>query len=94
MLKTAQACKIIGAKVVLLYPEDLGRITDYDVCMDFPSGIPELMSPMIYMTPLWQIAYYFSLLGKGCHTDRRSMDKPEFKEAFSVIMEGDKKFVK
>ena len=94
MLKTAQACKIIGAKVVLLYPEDLGRITDYDVCMDFPSGIPELMSPMIYMTPLWQIAYYFSLLGKGCHTDRLSMDKPEFKEAFSVIMEGDKKFVK
>ncbi len=94
MLKTAQACKIIGAKVALLYPEDLGQINDYDVCMDFPGGIPELISPLIYMTPLWQVAYYFSLLGKGCHTDRLSMDKPEFKEAFAIIMSGDRKFVK
>ena len=94
MLKTARACKIIGAKVALLYPEDLGQINDYDVCMDFPAGIHELISPLIYMTPLWQVAYYFSLLGKGCHTDRLAMDKPEFKEAFAIIMSGDKKFVK
>lgn len=94
MLKTAQACKVIGAKVVLLYPGDLGQITDFDSCIDFPSEIPELMSPILYMTPLWQVAYYFSLLGKGCHTDRLAMDKPEFKEAFTIIMAGDKKFVK
>jgi glucosamine 6-phosphate synthetase-like amidotransferase/phosphosugar isomerase protein len=94
LLKTAQACKIIGAKVVLLYPEDLELPADFDVCMDFPSGISELLSPLVYMTPLWQLAYYFSLLGEGSHTDRLSMDKPEFKEAFAVIMAGDKKFVK
>lgn len=94
LLKTAQACKIIGAKVVLLYPEDLDQNVECDVCMEIPGGIPELISPLLYMTPLWQVAYYFSLLGEGCHTDRLSMDKPEFKEAFAVIMSGDKKFVK
>ncbi len=94
ILKTAQACHIIGAKVVLLHPEDVNPIEEYDVCMPFPPSIPELISPLLYMTPLWQIAYYYSLLGKGCHTDRLSMDKPEFKKAFEVIMAGDKKFVK
>ncbi len=94
MLKTAQACKIIGAKVVLLCPEDLALDIDLDVRMGLPDGIAELLSPLIYMTPLWQVAYYFSLLGQGCHTDRLAMDKPEFKEAFAVIMAGDKKFVK
>ena len=94
MLKTAQACKIIGSKVVLLYPDDLNLPIDFDVCVDFPSGLTELISPLVYMTPLWQLAYHFSLLGEGSHTDRLSMDKPEFKEAFAVIMAGDKKFVK
>ena len=93
-LKTARACKIIGAKVALLLPEGLNPKPDCDVLIEFPAGIPELLTPLIYITPLWQIAYYFSLLGKGCHTDRLSMDKNEFKKAFSVIMEGDKKFVK
>ena len=94
MLKTAQACKIIGSKVILLHPDDLDLPIDFDVCMDFPSNLTELISPLVYMTPLWQLAYYFSLLGEGSHTDRLSMDKPEFKEAFAVIMAGDKKFVK
>jgi glucosamine--fructose-6-phosphate aminotransferase (isomerizing) len=93
-LKTAKACKIIGAKVTLLVPEGLNPKPDCDVLMELPAGIPELLTPLLYMTPLWQVAYYFSLLGRGCHTDRLAMDKPEFKKAFSVIMEGDKKFVK
>lgn len=93
-LKTAKACKIIGAKVVLMLPKGLNPKTNCDVLMEFPADIPELLTPLIYTTPLWQVAYYFSLLGKGCHTDRLSMDKPEFMKAFSVIMEGDKKFIK
>ncbi|MCD6577150.1 MAG: SIS domain-containing protein [Anaerolineaceae bacterium] len=94
ILKTAEACKIIGAKVALLLPEGLNIKIDCDVLMELPANIPELLTPLLYMTPLWQVAYYFSLLGKGTHTDRLAMDKPEFKKAFSVIMEGDKKFVK
>ena len=94
ILKTAEACHIIGAEVILLHPEDVDPADTVDVSMPFPSSIPELISPLLYMTPLWQVAYYFSLLGKGSHTDRLSMDKPEFKKAFEVIMSGDKKFVK
>ena len=85
ILKTAKACMIIGAKVVLLLPEDLDHDASCDVRMDFPVNVTELLSPLIYITPLLQVAYYFSLLGKGCHPDRLSMDKPEFIQAFSAL---------
>jgi glucosamine 6-phosphate synthetase-like amidotransferase/phosphosugar isomerase protein len=85
ILKTAKACMIIGAKVVLLLPEDLDHEVACDVRMDFPLNVTELLSPLIYITPLLQVAYYFSLLGKGCHPDRLSMDKPEFIQAFSAL---------
>jgi len=85
ILKTAKACMIIGAKVVLLLPEDLDHDIACDVRMVFSDDTPELLSPLIYITPLLQIAYYFSLLGKGCHPDRLSMDKPEFIRAFSAL---------
>ncbi|MCD6576685.1 MAG: SIS domain-containing protein [Anaerolineaceae bacterium] len=95
MIDTAKACKVIGAKVVLLVPEGFKADFKVDVLMEFPSDIPELLTPMVYITPLWQIAYYFSLLGTtDVHTDRLSMDKPEFKKAMSILMTGDKKFVK
>ena len=94
LVTTAKACKIIGAKVVLLLPEGFQPKPDCDILMEFPNQVPELLSPLVYMTPLWQIAYYYSLLGRGCDTDRLSMDEPEFIEAFSIIMAGDKKFVK
>jgi len=90
---TARACKAIGAKVVLMLPENTQSELDYDIKMEFPAGIPEVFTPLIYMTPLWQIAYYFSLYGRGCHTDRLAMDRPEFIKAFSMLMQGDKKFV-
>jgi len=93
ILNTAKACKIIGAKVALLLPEGLNLKFDCDMLMELPADIPELLTPLLYVTPLWQTAYYFSILGKGTHTDRLAMDKPEFKKAFSVIMEGDKRFV-
>jgi len=45
------------------------------------------------MVPLWQTAYHFSSLKRGSHPDRLSMDKPEFKEAFSYLMKKDEKWV-
>jgi len=94
LISTARACKVIGTKVALLLPDDADVQEKFDMVRKIPSDFSELLTPLLYMTPLWQLAYHFSMLGKGCHTDRLSMDKPEFKEAFAIIMAGDKKFVK
>jgi glucosamine 6-phosphate synthetase-like amidotransferase/phosphosugar isomerase protein len=91
----AKACKIIGAKVLVLAPKNIEGDVNCDVFMEFPEDIDVLLTPIVYILPLWQIAYYFALLGKtSCHTDRLSMDKPEFKKAYALLMTGDKKFVR
>ncbi|HEY60114.1 MAG TPA: SIS domain-containing protein [Anaerolineae bacterium] len=92
IIQAAEASKVIGSKVIVLAPKNMEGLHDFDVALRLPDGIPELLTPVIYITPLWQIAYHFSLLGRGCHTDRLSMDKPEFKKAFLIIMQEDKKF--
>ena len=86
ILRVAKAAKTIGAKVALVMPEDTECNLDVDVRIDLPRGIPELLTPVFYMIPLWQTAYHFGLLGKGGHPDRLSMDKPEFIEAFSHLI--------
>jgi glucosamine 6-phosphate synthetase-like amidotransferase/phosphosugar isomerase protein len=91
-LLTAKACKTIGTKVVVLLPENYQPVDDYDVLIHLPDNCPELLSPLLYIMPLWQLAYRFSLLGKGCHPDRLSMDVPEFKKAIGILMKGDNKF--
>jgi len=83
------AARTIGAKTVLLAPAGT-QAPAVDYLVELPAGIPDLISPIPYMVPLWQIGYHFGLLGNGTHPDRLSMDKPEFKEAFSYIMKEDK----
>jgi glucosamine 6-phosphate synthetase-like amidotransferase/phosphosugar isomerase protein len=83
------AARTIGAKTVLLAPEGT-QAPAVDYLVEMPAGIPDLISAVPYMVPLWQIGYHYGLLGKGTHPDRLSMDKPEFKEAFSYIMKEDK----
>lgn len=89
LLRVAKAAKIIGAKVVLVAPEGLKVEFEADVSIAMPA-LPELLTPLVYMVPLWQTAYHFGLLGRGGHPDRLSMDKPEFIEAFSYLMKKDK----
>ncbi len=90
MLKMTKAAGIIGTTTVLLAPKSTGNVSDADVFIEMPDGIPDLLSPIAYMVPLWQTGYHFGLLGRGGHPDRLSMDKPEFKEAFSFLMKKDK----
>ena len=89
MLRTTMAARVIGAKTVLLAPKGTA-VPDVDVLIELPEDIPDLITPVLYMVPLWQLAYYFGLLGNGGHPDRLSMDKPEFKEGLSYIMKKDK----
>jgi len=83
------AAKIIGAKTVLLAPEGTDA-PEVDQLVELPANIPDLISPVAYMIPLWQTGYHVGLLGGGAHPDRLSMDKEEFIEAFSYIMKADK----
>jgi glucosamine 6-phosphate synthetase-like amidotransferase/phosphosugar isomerase protein len=89
MFGLISAVRTIGAKTILLAPHGI-QTPDVDFLIQLPDGIPDLVSPIAYMVPLWQIGYYFGLIGQGTHPDRLSMDKPEFKEAFSYIMKEDK----
>ncbi len=88
MLGLTMAAKTIGAKTVLIAPEGTAS-PDEDAFIEMPE-VPELLSPVLYMVPLWQIGYSFGLLGNGGHPDRLSMDKPEFKEGLSYLMKKDK----
>lgn len=83
------AARTIGAKTVLMAPKGT-QAPAVDYLVELPAGIPDLISPIPYMVPLWQIGYHFGLLGNGAHPDRLSMDRPEFIEAFSYIMKEDK----
>lgn len=90
MLGLITAAKIIGAKTILLAPDTIEPLkVDYFVRL--PSGVPDLISPVIYMVPLWLIGYHLGLVtGGGAHPDRLSMDKPEFQEGLKYIMKSDK----
>lgn len=89
MFGLISAARIIGAKTILLTSENCD-IPDVDFAVRLPTGIPELISPVAYMIPLWQIGYHLGLLRNGAHPDRLSMDKPEFQEALTHIMKEDK----
>ena len=90
MLRTMMAAKTIGAKTMVLAPEGSEDMPYADVKVLIPNRLPDLLSPIVYMVPLWQTAYQFALLGRGGHPDRLMMDKPEFKKAFEYLMKKDK----
>ena len=85
MLLTAKVCKIVGAKVALILPEGKEPLDDCDLLIKVPEVDFETLSPLLYITPLWQLAYQFSLLNRGGHPDRLAMDRPEFKKAISLL---------
>jgi glucosamine--fructose-6-phosphate aminotransferase (isomerizing) len=91
VLHAAEAAKIIGASVVVLGPKDAIQSVSADVIFEMPDGVPEVMSPLLYIPPLWQIGYHFSLK-VGHDADRLSMEIPEFQEAMAYLMRGDRKF--
>jgi len=90
MLRLVQAVNTIGAKTVLLGTDEARRKAGADVFIEMPAGLPEGITPVLYMLPLWQTAYALGQLKNYIHPDRLSMTKPEFVEAFSKLMSKDK----
>jgi hypothetical protein len=90
MLRLTQAVNTIGAKTVLLGADEAQRRAEADVFIEMPAGLPEGITPVLYMLPLWQTAYALGQLKNYIHPDRLSMTKPEFVEGFSKLMSKDK----
>jgi len=93
ILKAAQGSRIIGATVLTIAPVGTKSPGETDLTIAMPAGIPELLTPLLYIAPLWQIGYHFSL-GTGHDPDSLSMRKKEFKDAFALLMASDPKFSK
>ncbi len=91
VLQAARAAKMIGARVMLLAPPAAGDETGADLRIDVEDNLPEVLSPLLYVVPLWQVGYRLSLL-EGHNPDRLSMEQRPFQEAMGYLMAGDRKF--
>jgi len=61
--------KARGAKIISLVDEGNGEITQLsDETLKLPSGIPSLLTPIVYIIPLQLFAYYMSVR-KGYNPD-------------------------
>ncbi len=90
MLRAVMAAKTIGAKTFVVVPESMGTLGYADAELRMPNDIPDFLSPMLYMVPMWQVAYELGKLGRGGHPDRLSMDKEEFKIGMKYLLTNDK----
>jgi glucosamine 6-phosphate synthetase-like amidotransferase/phosphosugar isomerase protein len=91
ILQAAKAAKIIGATVIVMQPRGMSTEIEADFTIPLPDDIPEILTPLLYVAPLWQLGYFFSLK-VGHDPDRLSMEQPAFQEAMTVLMKGDQKF--
>jgi glucosamine--fructose-6-phosphate aminotransferase (isomerizing) len=91
ILQSAQACRVIGATVLTIAPEDVPRLKEADMHISMPAQIPELLTPTLYIVPFWLIGYQFAL-ATGRDPDNLSRNKEEFKSAFRLLMPGDSRF--
>ena len=90
MLRAVMAAKTVGAKTFVVAPKSLKELPYADVEIRIPDEIPDSLSPVMYMVPMWQIAYEFGKLGRGGHADRLAMDREEFKAGMQYLMKKDK----
>ena len=92
ILQSAQACAMIGATVLTIIPQDTATTGGAGMCIHMPPGVPEILTPLLYIVPFWLIGYHCAL-ASGRDPDNLSRDRPEFKRAFRLLMAGDPRFV-
>ena len=91
IIQTARACHVIGAKVLIVAPEDTPGLQDFDMHVAMPAQIPELLTPVLYIVPFWLTGYRFAV-ATGRDPDNLSRNKEEFKRAFRLLMPRDPRF--
>lgn len=91
ILQSAQACATVGATVLTIIPQETPTPEGVDMCIHMPAGVPELLTPLLYIVPFWLIGYHCAL-ATGRDPDNLSRGRPEFKQAFRLLMAGDPRF--
>lgn len=76
----SRAARRIGAKVLMVAPEGSDALKEADAGIAMPSGIPEVVTPVVYCAPFWLLGYYFSL-HYGRDPDSLSMESEAFKSS-------------
>lgn len=85
ILRSVNAVQQFGAKVVLIGPKSKIEAFNPDVAIPMSDDLPELLTPVIYTAPLWQIGYHFSLL-TGRDPDYMEMSESGHKKALASLM--------
>lgn len=75
---SVRVARRIGARVLTVAPEGSEALAESDVRVAMPSGIPEVVTPVVYCAPFWLLGYYFSL-HFGLDPDSLSMDREAFR---------------
>jgi glucosamine 6-phosphate synthetase-like amidotransferase/phosphosugar isomerase protein len=85
ILEALGAARCIGTQTLVIAPEETPGTELADIVIAMPAEVPELLTPLIYTGPLWQIGYYFSI-HKGRDPDYMLMDDLAHKEALAELM--------
>jgi len=85
IMQAVKAAKIIGTQTLVIAPENTPELEIADVVISIPAVVPELLTPLIYTGPLWQIGYYFSIQ-TGRDPDYMLMEDDAHKEALAALM--------
>jgi glucosamine--fructose-6-phosphate aminotransferase (isomerizing) len=88
ILQAVEAVKAIGGRTLIIAPKDTPGMQMADVPIPMPAGIPELLTPVIYTGPLWQIGYHFSLLTNRDPDYMEMMDEAHMQALASLMPEG------
>lgn len=78
--KFTSTARNLGAKTIILAPEGSDVLTEGDIGIALPGGVPEVFTPVYYCAPFWLLGYYFSL-EKKLDPDNLSMGKEIFKNS-------------
>lgn len=90
MLDVLRAVQFVGAKTLAVGAEGFAGLQEADAAVMLPRT-PALLSPLLAISPLWQIGYRFAIRS-GKNPDRLSMDQEVFQNAMELLMSSDLKF--
>jgi glucosamine--fructose-6-phosphate aminotransferase (isomerizing) len=81
----ARASQVIGSKVVSLAPQGASIASSSSTFIPCPLGIPELLTPILYIAPLYLFAYWLAL-AKEINPDVLRTRQPKYRQAMEIVM--------
>ena len=81
----ARASQVIGSKVISLAPRGASIASSSSTFIPCPLGIPELLTPILYIAPLYLFAYWLAL-AKEINPDILRTRQPKYRQAMEIVM--------